>query len=164
MRASSRILAGAGLAVTAIYAPTGAWACSAASGNTAVIHNAIPADPDPRLIIARVDIEWADEELLHERGLTARVTRVIHGDIDGDVIIVWSPWTSCSHAFENGRSGLIFGLPLGTENGMLVVEAFEISRTSGYRIPDGYRIPESYLETVRARGAALRSAANKRRP
>ncbi|HEX8366206.1 MAG TPA: hypothetical protein VF603_13075 [Allosphingosinicella sp.] len=150
----SRPVGAAALFVAAILSPTEAQACSAASGNTALIHNALPADLDDRLIVARVDVEWADTEALHRDGVTARVHRIIQGDYDGELMILWSADTSCSRSFENGRSGLIAGIPLRMEGSILVVEAFEVSRASGYRLPDGYTVPESYLEIVREREAA----------
>ena len=153
-----RPVAAAALLVAAILSPAKAEACSAASGETALIHSALPADLDERLIVARVDVEWPDQQLLKGRGVTARVIRVIQGDYDGDLMILWSADASCSRSFDNGRSGLVVGIPLRMEGSSLVVEAFEVSRASGYRLPDGYRIPVSYLDIIREREAARAAA------
>jgi hypothetical protein len=146
------------LKAAAIFLPgilsTGeARACFTVSGETSLIHSALPIDPDPRLLIARVDIDWADQRLVHKGGVSARVRSVIQGSFDGELMILWSPSSDCSRPFENGRSGLFVGLPLGMRGGALIVEAFEISRGSGYRMPDHYRVPEDYLEAVRERRA-----------
>ena len=153
MAAAWRLIGGAALVLASTQAPAEASA-DACPGLSALIHSAPPADPDRRLVVARVEVEWADPELLHGRGVSARVIRMIQGDYDGELMILWSEGTSCSNPFANGRSGLIVGIPLGLENGILRVEAVEVSPDRGsYRLPDGYRVPEPYLEMVRRREA-----------
>lgn len=142
---------GAALLLAATMSPTKAAACSTASGETALIHDGLPADLDPRLVAARVDIEGVDPDALHKQGVTARVGRILQGDYAGDLLILYSADTSCSRPFRNGRSGLIIGIPIGLEDGILALEALEVSFGGGYRIPDRYRVPEAYLESVRSR-------------
>lgn len=115
----------------------------------ALIHDGLPMDFDSRLVVALVDIEWTIPATLYERGATARVRRIVQGRYDGDLLILRPEESSCSAPFRNGRSGLVVGIPIGMEDGVLVLDAFEISAGSGYRMPERYRVPEAYFETLR---------------
>lgn len=143
-RSTAGLVRAAALVLAAMVAPAEAAACA----DHALIHDSVPVDPDERLIVARVDIDWAVPEQLYKAGIGARVVRMIRGRFDGELMILRTSLVGgCDNPFANGRSGLIVGIPMGMEGGALVVEVLPIPlRTS---MPDGYRIPEAYLEEAR---------------
>jgi hypothetical protein len=141
-------LAGALSIVAAALAPAAARACSSAIAETALIHNSVASDPDPLLVIARVNIEGVDPAPLHKAGLSARVLRMVQGSYDGELLILRAYGSTCSNPFRNGTSGLVVGIPLGFEKGVLVLDALPVNEVGGYRLPDRYRVPRAYLESL----------------
>ena len=107
-----------------------------------VIHDALP-DPLPAgTLIAEVEFE-ADAKPgdLFEQGLPARILRLVQGNYRGDTLIARTRWNSCFYPFTNGRRGLIVAIPLGLEDGRMVVDPIEVGRNQGFRLPDGFQIP-----------------------
>jgi hypothetical protein len=139
--------------MAAIMPSDAAEACLIANARTAVIHNIVPADLDPRLIVAEVDILTLNPERLHSTGGAAEIRRMIQGPKDEDFMVLRVSDTSCSHPFLNGRSGIVVGMPIGRENGILVLDALEVSALSGYRLREGYRVPDRLPEVEGAQNA-----------
>jgi hypothetical protein len=132
----------AALAIAALLLPAGeARACMAGDFMEALIHDALPSPLPARTIVAWVAFESGDSRLLYSTGIRARVRRMVQGDFRGSHLLVrTSVETSCDDPFRNGRSGLIVGIPTGTEDGLLVVHPIMVSRYQRYRLPDGYQL------------------------
>lgn len=124
-----------GAAVLALaFASGAAEACRTAAAHLAIIHNAVPERLTQDLVVAEVELPEMDERLFHQQGGVARVLRVIHGEVAGGELIVRPlRWTSCSHAFDNGRRGILVGTVTGRETGRPVLNPGWVSRSNGFR-------------------------------
>ncbi len=131
-----RRLAGLSLLAAVALASGGeAAACISSAFSRALIHSAVP-DPVPEgAIVAEVILLSTDLAELYSTGARARVVRRIHGAIPGDQILVRpARFTSCSHAFANGTTGILVAMPGEIENGHLVVTPIEAEAANGFRL------------------------------
>jgi hypothetical protein len=137
-----RLILAAALAIMLL--PGQARACMISDALETLIHDALPR-PLPRgTIIANVTFESTSEAQLHGGGIRATVRRMIQGDFRGRTLIVRQRIiSSCDDPFGNGRSGLIVSVPIGMENGMLVVAPILVSRLHRRRLPDGFQLPDA---------------------
>jgi hypothetical protein len=135
----------ASLAFLAASAAGPAQACITASGERAIIHDALP-DPLPRdTIVAEVEIVAGDEAAFYRSGLLARVDRLIQGRVRGSWLVLRSAGESdCTNPFGNGRRGYIIAVERGRGPAGPLVEPFLAVRGEGFRMADGYEIPEEW--------------------
>ena len=132
----------------ALLAAAPAQACRIASANTAYIHDRLPSPLPKGLIVALVSFEHVGSS--YRKGDRARVQRIIQGDYKGRYLIGRQAWsTSCSAPFANGRKGYVVAAPRGIRDGRLVVHFIEVSRGSGFRLPDGWQLPGTVLKQLR---------------
>jgi hypothetical protein len=99
------------------------WMPSAA---VSVIHSALP-QPLPQGAVA-FDVQFEDPDggwAALSTGTRARVRRVIQGNYSSDILIVRDRGgirIMCYDPIRYEGSGLIFGMPVGYENGLLVLQ------------------------------------------
>jgi hypothetical protein len=116
------IIALAGLAATPAMACR-IWTPSAA---LSVIHAALPQPLPPGAVAFDVQFELIDggwSALF--TGIRPRVRQVIRGNYSGDIVIVRDRAAirvTCYDPITNGGSGIILGMPVGYENGVLVLQ------------------------------------------
>lgn len=109
-------------------APTPASACRIwmPSAALSVFHPALPRPLPPGAVAFDVQFEHPQGGWDALRaGARARVRRVIQGDYSGDAVIVRDREgirITCYNPIPNGGSGFIFGMPVGYENGVLVLQ------------------------------------------
>lgn len=134
-----------------LSSPGEAAACLASSFFTALIHDALPTPLPEGAIVAEVAFESEDERAVYAGGVRARVIRMVQGHYRGGHLIVRRAFrSSCSHPFLNGTSGLLVARAAGMEQGVLVVDPIEVSRSRGFRLEDRYRLPPMpSLESLR---------------
>lgn len=137
-----------GLLVGGLLLPAApALACVTASGETALIHSALPARLPPDTIVAEVDISVGDAGALYTSGLPARVIRMVQGEMPlGHFLTLrWGHASSCDRPFANGSRGYIIARARPRPDNPLLVEPFPVVRSKGFRMDDDGRIPEEWL-------------------
>ena len=123
------------LALAALWVPQAAWACEDPNDGRALIHSAAPARLPPGAVIVAVTFLSTDERALSTTGVRARVDRNIYGALpDREILVRVAEYSSCSHSFSNGHSGLLVAIPGPVVNGMRTVTAIEARRGDGYRL------------------------------
>ncbi len=120
------------LAIFACALSTPATACRNPANNywVSVVRTQLPAKLPAEALVARIEVEHPGGEFSElAKGVRVRVTRVLQGTYLGVEMIVRGQggpnevvMTSCASYSFGGPAGYVIGRPVGSENGILVIQ------------------------------------------